>query len=81
MKLYNINEVNEFLNTIDECKGDVILKSNEGDVFNLKSKLTQSVAVGKLISTEGENLELFCMNKEDEANFFKFFREHPNTNK
>jgi len=79
MKLANIKEVNEFLKTADECRGAVWLESPEGDKINLKSKLSQYIAISALISIEGENLELFCALREDEERFLKFFRENPNT--
>ena len=77
MKLQNIKEVNAFIAAVDSCVGDVILKSPYGDSLNLKSKLTQYVAVGKLLEERGENLELFCSNKADEPKFFEFFRTYP----
>lgn len=41
MKLSKIEQVNEFLAIVDSCKGDVTLRSVDGDIFNLKSKLSQ----------------------------------------
>ena len=40
MKLKNIKEVEEFRKVIHACAGDVYLKSQDGDVFNLKSALS-----------------------------------------
>lgn len=77
MRLANIKEVNEFLKAIDECEGSVWLESAEGDKINLKSKLSQYVAISALISCEADKLELFCSMPEDEMKFFKFFNENP----
>ena len=77
MKLANIKEVNNFLRTVDECTGDVWLESIDGDKINLKSKLSQYVAISALISCEADKLELFCSKHEDEERFFKFFKENP----
>ncbi len=77
MKLANITEVNNFLRTVDECTGDVWLESVDGDKINLKSKLSQYVAITALISCESDKLELFCSKHEDEERFFKFFKENP----
>lgn len=77
MKLTNITEVDNFLKAVNECDGDVWLESVDGDKINLKSKLSQYVAISALISCEAENLELFCAHLEDEAKFFKFFNENP----
>lgn len=77
MKLANITEVDNFLNTVDECTGSVWLESVEGDKINLKSKLSQYIAINALISCEADKLELFCSKHEDEERFFKFFNENP----
>lgn len=78
MRLTNISEVDSFINTINECTGDVWLESIDGDKINLKSKLSRYIAIAALISIEGDNLELYCSNIEDEARFFKFFTNNPN---
>ena len=78
MKLRNIDDVNDFLSTVDDCEAGVWLTSQYGDRYNLKSKLTQYVAIAALLGTHGDELELWCDSKEDEAKFFKFFYEHKN---
>lgn len=77
MKLNNVQEVEAFKQAISNCRGDVWLKSVYGDCFNLKSSLSEYVALGKLLSEEGGNLELFCQLPADEHHFYKFFRENP----
>lgn len=77
MKLTNINQVNEFLSIVNKCKGSVILKSLEGDQFNLKSALTQYVAMGQLLGEHGDELELFCSDRADEAMFMEFLIKNP----
>ena len=77
MKLSNIGEVNDFLEVVNRCEGDVWLQSVEGDKINLKSSLSQYVAVAELIKDEGNNLELYCSKQSDEAKFFALFSEHP----
>ena len=77
MKLANIKEVDNFLKTVDECTGSVWLESVEGDKINLKSKLSQYIAISALISCEADKLELFCSKHEDEEKLFKFFNENP----
>ena len=67
MKLKNIKEVEEFRKVIHTCTGDVYLKSQDGDVFNLKSALSEYIALGQLLSEQGDNLELFADKREDEA--------------
>ena len=77
MRLSNISEVNEFLRTVDRCTGDVWLESADGNKINLKSKLSQYIAISALINIEGDSLELFCSNPEDQMRFFKFFLDNP----
>ena len=66
MKLANITDVQKFTAAVNACTGDVYLKSVEGDVFNLKSSLSQYIAIGRLIEESGDNLELFAQTREDE---------------
>ena len=75
MKLKNIKEVEQFRNVIHECTGDVYLKSQEGDVFNLKSAMSEYIALGRLLSEQGDSLELFANNREDEARLLRFLSE------
>ena len=79
MKLNNTNEIEAFRSAIKACKGDVWLESSNGDRYNLKSVFSQYISLGAMLSENGEELELFCSLREDEANFFKFFREYPET--
>jgi len=79
MKLKKIEQVKDFLAAIDQCKGNVTLSSVYGDVFNLKSAFNQYIAMGALLGEKGDELELFCENREDEALMERFFLEHPET--
>ena len=64
MKLQNIQEVEEFRKVVHQCKGRVYLESLEGDIFNLKSAMSEYVALGRLLSEQGDSLELFADNKD-----------------
>ena len=76
MKINKIEQVAEFLKTIDKCEGEVYLTSNFGDKYNLKSKLTQYVAIAELLNSNND-LELWCDNKKDEQFFIEFFNKNP----
>ena len=67
MKLTNITDVQKFIEAVNACENDVYLKSVEGDVFNLKSSLSQYIAIGRLLEESGDSLELFAQTREDEA--------------
>lgn len=79
MKLNKINEVTKFLNVVDTCKGDVFLTSPYGDKYNLKSKLTQYIAIAALLNADNSELELWCDDNSDEGKFMEFFNENPST--
>lgn len=75
MKLQNIHEVEDFRKVIHECKNNVYLKSQEGDVFNLKSAMSEYIALGRLLGEQGDSLELFADSREDEALLLKFLAD------
>ena len=76
MKLTKISQVEDFLAAVNAAESNVWLTSIYGDKYNLKSLLTQYVAIGALLGDKGDELELFCDSKADEALFLKFFFEH-----
>lgn len=76
MRLRNINDINDFLRIVGQCNGEVYLASAHGDKIFLKSRMSQYVAIGALLGEHGDELELFCEEKADEAKFIGFFYEH-----
>ncbi len=79
MRLRNSKEIMEFKFAISKCKGNVWLEDTDGNKFNLKSVISQYIALGELLQDKGDTLELFCSNREDEQHFMKFFNDNPNT--
>ena len=79
MRLTNSKEILEFRYAVAQCKGDVWLEDPEGNKFNLRSVISQYIALGELLQDKGETLELFCSNPEDESHFMKFFKDNPGT--
>lgn len=77
MKIKNINQVHEFLSAVNKCKGDVWLQSLQGDRYNLKSDLSQYIAIAALLKERGDELELFCALRDDEPYMFEFLHDHP----
>lgn len=74
MLLKNAKDVNSLIEAVAKCKGDVILRSVDGsEVFNLKSVMSQYIAIGRLCEDHGDEYEIFCMNRDDEHYMFKFF--------
>lgn len=66
MKVQNIKDIDKFFSVIDKCQGKVELVTKEGDRLNLKSKLTQYVALAKLFSDGNiPEVELVVYERED----------------
>lgn len=65
-------DVAKFMDALDQCKGNVYLITEEGDRFNLKSKLSQ--ITGLLTLIEGGKLvkaKVLCEDPEDESYLFR----------
>ena len=77
MKIKNITHVNEFLQAVEKCKSDVWLTSPYGDKYNLKSALSQYIAIAALLGNHGDELESRRSSKDDEQYFFDFFNHNP----
>lgn len=74
--LNSIKDLEAFRAAVRQCKGDVILRSTDGtEEFNLKSRLSEFVALGKLADVHGDQYEIFCMDYADEGNLLKYFFE------
>ncbi|MGI6002270.1 MAG: polya polymerase [Lachnospiraceae bacterium] len=73
MKVTNVTDIDGFFKMIDSCKGKVELVTGEGDCINLKSKLSQFVALAKVFSSnEIPELELVAYDKEDVTRIMDF---------
>lgn len=66
---FDFNKLMEFVST---TKGDVFLQTAEGDVLNLKSRLTQLLVLSGAI-TQGtiEEATVVCQNKDEESELFR----------
>lgn len=66
-------DVEGFFNVVEDCVGRVQLITEEGDVLNLKSKLSRLVAISSIFSnSEIGDLELVCAEKEDIERLMNF---------
>lgn len=76
MLLKNAKDIDALLAAVAQCKGDVYLRSTDGkEEFNLKSVLSQYMAIAKLCQDRGDQYEIFCMNRSDEPYMLRFFFE------
>jgi len=74
MILKKVKDIEALKAAIKKCTGDVILRSIDGtEEFNMKSTLSQYIAIGKLCEEHGDDYEFFCLNKADEGYMIEFF--------
>lgn len=74
-KAVNISETNlqEFINVLARCRGDVYLMTDEGDEINLKSQFCRIIGLHHVINGgrfAGGRLE--CEDDNDAALLFRF---------
>lgn len=77
--LHNL-DFNDFIKTLDSCKGDVFLETVDGDVLNLKSKLCQMIGIANILKgAEISEAKIRCAKPEDETLLFRFnlYKEVP----
>ena len=76
MLLKNAKDIDNLIEAVNRCRGDVILRSTDGrEEFNLKSVLSRYIAIGELCKDHGDRYEVFCMNRSDEGYMLNFFQE------
>ncbi len=77
LKMYNIENPEQFLEMVKQCKGSVELVSKEGDRLNLKSELTKYIAISKLFSdnTFINDMELIASEPDDIKFLLQFMME------
>ena len=72
--LSNIHDIENFMKAVSKCKHDVLLiKNDNSEQFNLKSNLSEYIAIGRLCEEHGSDYEIFCQSAADESNLLKFF--------
>lgn len=77
--LSNVRDLEAFRKAVRDCVGDVWLRKNDGtEEFNLKSTLSEYIALGKLCDEHGSDYEIFCQFSTDESRLIKFFYERDN---
>ena len=73
-------DFNDFIKLVDQCKGDVFLETDDGDVLNLKSKLCQMIGIANILKgAEISEAKIRCTNPDDESLLFRFnlYKEVP----
>ena len=73
MTLTNVANVDKLLKTIEGCEGKVELVTEQGDRFNLKSKLSQYVSFVKVLANQTvPSIEIITSNHDDAEKLMKF---------
>ena len=73
MTLTNVANVDKLLKTIEECEGKVEMVTEQGDRFNLKSKLSQYVSFVKVLANRTvPSIEIITSNHDDAEKLMKF---------
>lgn len=72
MKLNKVENFDLFRETLKRCVGDVYLESQEGDRYNLKSTLSQYIALWALLRNDGHRLRLVCSDPAEAKLFSEF---------
>jgi hypothetical protein len=75
MKLQNLSkdDLERFFAVVDKCKGDVTLVIKDQMELNLKSKLSQFMAlVGLFSQANVPQIEIYCKSKEDVPRLIDF---------
>ena len=68
MRVKSIQNIDRFFQALEKCQGRVELITDEKDVLNLASKLTQFIGLTRVFSNpEIESYEIVCYNAEDYA--------------
>lgn len=76
MKIQAKIDLDEFFAIVDSCKGKVELVTEDGDRYNLSSKISQVVAVTKFFSDEADvpALKVVASNSEDKKKIMAFLK-------
>ena len=73
MKVMNITDVEKFFRVIDQCEEKVELVTENGDIYNLKSKLSQYVSLSKVfLSGAIPVIELITNSPEDSSRIINY---------
>ena len=73
MKVKNIKEPKKFFEVLNACKGTIELVTTEGDRLNLKSKLSQYIALTQMFKEATiDEVELIVSEPEDMIHLLDF---------
>ena len=83
MIVKTIEDVEEFLEAVKKCNGPVYLTDWKVDTngnynfsVNLKSPLSTYIGIEKLLSDEGDWMEVHCSTPQDDAIIMEFLKKN-----
>lgn len=66
MRVKQVKDIDGFFKALEKCQGRVELITDDKDVLNLASKLTQFIGLTRIFSNpEIKEYEILCYNGED----------------
>lgn len=66
MRVKQVKDIDGFFKALEKCEGRVELITDEKDVLNLASKLTQFIGLTRVFNNDAiESYEIVCYNAED----------------
>lgn len=76
MKVMNVKNLDKFFGVIEQCEGKVELVTKNGDIYNLKSKLSQYVTMAKIFFyKEIPEIELISYEPADTKRIIQYMME------
>ena len=72
--LKNSRDIENLLEALDKCRGDVVLRSTDGrEDYSLQNEFSRYIAIGELCTDNADNYEMFCLRHADETHMLHFF--------
>ena len=74
LKITEIADIKGFQKALDQCEGAVNITTPEGDVLNLKSKLSQLITINIILAgiSSLSNIVINTENEQDAENLIRF---------
>ena len=70
-----IKDLKSFFKVVSNCEGKVVVVTDKGDKLNLKSKLSQFVAITNIFrSDEPREVKIIAYKPEDKIRIFNYFQ-------
>lgn len=76
MKVCHIGNLDRFFEVVDKCEGKVELVTEQGDCLNLHSKISQFVALVKIVTDYNiQQGNIVSYNRKDTERLLKYIKQ------